>query len=308
MTADAGTDAEGPLMTIHPRLTIHLGAHRTASSSTQMRLARMAEAGDLPGWQILPPRRIRSSFTRMIDGLAHAPGLARPWFGHLFAGQVMRQLSRGTDRILLSDENFLGPVDSSVLGGAGLYPRAAAHLTALRRMTAAHQPRVVLAVRSYADWWTSAYAMMSLRREMPRPDTLVRHWQGAPRRWPEIAADIIRLFGTCDVMCFEALATDPHAHVRALVGERASRAPDLHLHESFSREALDRIAGAMAANRRPPRGESLQALRREDRGKDKLNLFTAEARADLDRLYMRDLKALERTGARIVAPPPGPAP
>lgn len=284
--------------------TFHFGAHRTASSSTQMSLVRMADAGDLPGWRVFGPRRIRHRLTRSVDVLSHAPLLAQPVFGRVIARDVLAALDDPDAHCILSDENLLGPVDPAILGARGLYPDARRRLLALHRLIGpTRDRRVVLAVRNYADWWPSAYAMMSLRRAMPAVAALKPVWLGATRRWPALVRTIMGVFGECDVLCYEALKDNPLAHLTALVGDLAQAAPQLQLHTSFSADALELI-NAQARKGAPLSPEALRSLRREDRNKAKLDIFTTDERRRLTDLYLSDLDEISDMGARICVAPP----
>lgn len=264
----------------------------------------MAEAGDLPGWRVFGPEQMRRSFTRSVDVLSRAPVLAHPLVARIMAPDVTGALDDRNAHCLLSDENLLGPIDPSVLSARGLYPNAGRHLPALRRLIGRRREmRVVVAVRNYATWWPSAYAMMSLRRTMPPIEALTPVWLQATRRWPDVIRSIADEFGGCDVLCYEALEDDPLAHLRALVGDLAEGAPQLRLHKSFSTDTLRRI-GAGMQNGSPPSPETLRALRREDTGDTAHSLVSADDQSRLTELYLRDLDNLADAGGRICVGPP----
>ena len=169
-------------------LTIHIGAHRTASSSAQKSLLSLQEEGGLPGWRVFEPTQMRGRFTRAVEVSARLRPLAHPITTRLMAPEVATALRDEQIAPLLSDENVLGHADECLFGRASLYPNARRNLLAVKGLVSGSgpkPPRVVLSIRSYATWWPSAYALLGIRRDMPDIGTMVPGWMKAHRRWPD---------------------------------------------------------------------------------------------------------------------------
>ncbi|MGB0928255.1 MAG: hypothetical protein ACPGVA_13660 [Pikeienuella sp.] len=234
------------------QLTLHIGAHRTATNSLQATLRRLFEAGKLGDMAYFGPYRLRPRFSVTMLGISKAPTLARAIPLRLLSRDLAAAL-RSDQPVLYSEEASLGRVDATLLKGRGLYPTAAAHLQALHTMLGVKNARVVLSVRSPAAWYPSAYAMASLRRKLPPIETLAPQWAAAERGWHEIAHSVRDIFGSCEIFQYETLRDSPTALIAALVGSPVNDIRMPHTNQSHSADVIQKIAAERSAGRKATR-------------------------------------------------------
>ena len=296
-----------------PPLTLHIGAHRTATTALQVTLRRLSEAGELSGLDYFGPHRLRPRFSRSMLAIGKLPPLARIVPLSLLNTELAKAL-RGPLPVLISEEASLGRVDGSLLQGLGPYPGAAGQLRALHRMLGRRPARVVLTIRSPADWYPSAYSMVALRRTLPPLAELAPEWRAARRGWSEIATAARGLFGTCDVFCFEGLRETPAALLASLTGGRAAEAPIRRMNQSHSADVLAALARARASGGRAGRAEA-EALRRAEAASSSAQSAAAPPataqplalpRADAEHLhaaYLADIARMEQAGISVRGAP-----
>jgi hypothetical protein len=282
-------------------LTLHIGAHRTATTSTQDSLDQLAQAGALGDVQYIPPSSLRREFAAVLRKLTVAPVLGRviplrtlaPDLAH--ARKTMRPL-------LLSEESVLGAVDPALRCNRGLYPDARGRLRAFGHLLRVRKARVVLVVRDYADWYASAYAMASVRRDLPPINQLSPYWINAHRGWQDIADDAITVFGSCEIIQFEALRADPRIILRALVGDAAENAPLVHRQRSISRDALQQVITARRDGE-PLHLTVLNKLRDASENTNDPVRASPEAEDALRRRYEADIAAMRSAGYIFLSKP-----
>lgn len=188
-------------------LVVHLGAHRTGSTSLQAALredqALLQTLGvvcltpEAPGYRRSGTLRDFTNITikAVLPAAAPVAWLRRQMRITRRRRQARRVLAdligpQQPFRLILSDENLMGPV-FDYTNGPSIYPLVKDRLNNLVR-TLGHVPdRVVIAIRPYDTFIPSAYAMYAAYvGELPGFDTL-RPTPGATfRGWPEVIADI----------------------------------------------------------------------------------------------------------------------
>ncbi len=191
---------------------LHIGAHRTATSSLQHHMAHhrkdMADAG-IGYWG---PKMTRGGLFRGAIGGSMA---VLPWQERRFSGRcAMRaeaERQKGASKLIISDENLLGSLRGA-LEDTRLYGDAGRRVSAYAKGFVNHRLTVALCVRDYTQWWTSALAFR-LMRGGPLPRTELReHLVTQPRRWRHIVEEIARLLPDANVLVwtYEGLAQTPH--------------------------------------------------------------------------------------------------
>ena len=178
-------------------LALHIGAHRTGTTSLQQGLRKAAEALAAAGVTVWGPDQMRvpgrHHHARNLRRAGTDPEAARAAAGaraEVAAAQAAL-MRGGCKRLVVTEENLLGTMEGN-LASAALYPHAASNLAAARDLLGRVPGEVVLAVRDYAGYWTSAYAQCVLMREMPPFDAPAL--TAAPRGWPEVVADVAAVF------------------------------------------------------------------------------------------------------------------
>ncbi|GAB5448272.1 hypothetical protein [Gymnodinialimonas sp.] len=210
-------------------VVLHIGAHRTASTSLQHHLslnrAEMADAG-VVYWG---PKIARGGLFRGAIGGVEG---VMAWQERRFAGrcamraEAVRQT--GATHLIISDENMIGSLRGA-LEHTSLYADAGRRIAAYAHGFDRHRLTIALCVRDYADWWTSAMAF-SLLRGGPLPRTDLReHLVTQPRRWRHIIEEIARVLPDARLVVwdYEASALLPHLLLEELTGHAtpASDAP-----------------------------------------------------------------------------------
>ncbi|KIT16088.1 hypothetical protein [Jannaschia aquimarina] len=170
---------------------LHIGAHRTATSTLQRLISRNAGALASSGVAVWTPDRTRGG---LLAGVMGDPGRRDPrrdLLAHRSAGRVAMHRSRlagqGIHRLIVSDENMLGGLREN-LALARLYPSAGARMArvaqAIPEVTQVH-----MSIRSPDTWWTSVFAFLMTRGFGP-PDraTLDAILRGR-RSWRHVIED-----------------------------------------------------------------------------------------------------------------------
>ena len=203
---------------------LHLGAHRTATTSFQRYLranSGLLEAQRIGFWG---PLRTRNG---ALKGVIADQGRLSPAAQFSKAkGRISVQLTkaqeRGTQALIVSDENMLGTMRhnirlSSMYCGAG--ERAARFFAAFDgRIT-----KVSLAIRSPDRWWASVFAAVVPRGEqVPSPAKLDRIVE-ATRSWRDLITDISCAMPDVEiqVLPYEAFGGQPELklwHMTSKVG------------------------------------------------------------------------------------------
>ena len=202
---------------------LHLGAHRTATTSLQSWMLQNDDALGAAGIAVWGPQVTRGG---LFAGLMKRPD----WLGAederqarasatAIRLQIDRLADRGTRALVISEENFLGTMPHC-LEQETLYPDAGARL---RRVVAAlgpHLTGLALTIRRYDGWWDSVLADQGRRgRKGPGPrglERLARH----PRGWKRIV-QILREEGRgrpVTVWPFERMVGRNSAQMQAMLG------------------------------------------------------------------------------------------
>lgn len=175
-------------------LTLHLGAHKTATSHLQkaLRLAN-AQLRDA-GMFYAGPDNLRETalpLTRALYGTGNVPALRRR------ARRRMDGIFEIFPEVLLSDENFIGGTRRGKLfGRAGrVYPEAEQRLAELMAMLRFRPATAVLSVRDPVDFNVSAFALqLTFGLEID----LAGYLDGRPAwalDWTDLATRILRTRG-----------------------------------------------------------------------------------------------------------------
>jgi hypothetical protein len=170
---------------------LHLGAHRTASTSFQAYLRDNAAALRQLGVAAWGPRRTRNGLFSGIwpetVQLPHRAGAQRA------AGRIALALraeqARGTGALIVTDENIPGTPRGNIRATA-LYPAAGERVARLATAFGGRLTRAVLSIRCPDAYWTSLIAMSVARgHPLPGPHRL-RALADSPRSWRDVITDI----------------------------------------------------------------------------------------------------------------------
>lgn len=202
---------------------LHLGAHRTGTTTLQAYLEHHATALRGAGVACWTPERTRNG---LFAGLIQRPQDITELIerrGIRSVGVIRVEMARlrraGMRQLILSEENMIGPVRNA-LREQQLYPLLGERLLRFRAAFGDNCRRIALGIRSYEGYWSSAlsYAVMQ-GHGVPDRDMLDR-LVTQPRNWRAVIRDIKQVFPDADIVVwpFERMADRPDQQVMALTG------------------------------------------------------------------------------------------
>ncbi|MEL7176449.1 MAG: hypothetical protein AAGK28_07990 [Pseudomonadota bacterium] len=205
---------------------LHLGSHRTGTTTFQSYLANneaMLKRLGIVSWR---PKRLRKG---MMSGLLGRPdqitayGFKRAQRScGLIRMETDRMAKLGVEHLIVSEENMIGAMRNN-LRHERLYPGLATRMERFRGAFADTCTRIVLAVRSYDEYWASSlgYAVAA-GQSVPSNGQLDR-LVTQPRRWRHLVTELSDAFPAAHIMVwpFEALAGQPEKQLRLMTGTNA---------------------------------------------------------------------------------------
>lgn len=198
-------------------LILHLGAHRTGSTTfqTYLRGAEAQLAGQ--GVGVWGPWQTRKGLLHGLMDPSQPAGDAQRAMGRVRLA-LEGSARRGLSQLLVSDENMLG-APRACLRAEALYPEAGSRL----RRVAAGFPRVsraVIQIRSPEMWWASALAFL-VARGLPLPSPAqLGGLVAAPRGWRQVIADVAAALPRAELLVtpFERYVMRPDRLLRQASG------------------------------------------------------------------------------------------
>lgn len=264
-------------------IILHVGAHRTGTTSFQDYLRRRRGMFKADGTVIWDPKSTRKQlFAGMFPGPAVAKGRD---LRQRAEGRVKLRTERtrqgGAARLLVSEENMIGS-SRHCLRNRSLYPAIGERMARLNAAFGDKVSRVVLTIRSPDLWWSSAMAFSVGRGHMV-PDHAARDQIVCnSRTWRDVITDL-----SCAV---------PQAEIMVVPFEQSVGRPDWLATIATGRPAPSDGAGTWL--NRAPNLADLRALVAE-RGDDPAKL-AQKIPADLGRWHPFDraqIAALRETYA-----------
>jgi len=268
---------------------LHLGPHKTATTHLQRGLQLHEDTLALRGIQFLGPKRLRHR-GRNVTALF---GLAKPFVAAEDL-PIHKQLLPDVDRLVLSDENFLGALhDGTGRVSVPLYHDAADRVEALVGRVGDGRLSVAMALRRPTGFLTSAYTQMLLAGLRITPEEFVANNPVEAVGWLPLIEGLAAIegIGQITVWPFEDYGVLQGEILRALLGNSAS-VVDLGNERSnrgLSERAIAAICATPAVD--DPTAAAIWARRRYPSGDryPKPELFTAEVKARSQVTYAREL-------------------
>jgi hypothetical protein len=202
-----------------PSVAFHIGAHKTATSHLQRCLANASEDLVAQGVQYFGPQFFRQpgQSVRAVFGLRKGADAQRD------APARLRSLADGADHVVLSEENYIGPLNDPA--GKGLsqrYPDAGGHVGALAQALG-QDVDVCVGIRQPTTFVNSAYCQMLLSGQV---QDFAAYRAANPQTgvdWPAIITDMRQTegVGCITVWRFEDYVPLFPKIVAALVGAQA---------------------------------------------------------------------------------------
>ena len=231
-------------------INLHLGAHRTASTTLQQFLDRNTAALRQSGIEVWTPARTRKG---LFSGLFERPEdvtLEMERRGNRSLGLIAIEMERarraGCSSLLISDENMIGSTRNN-LRQQQLYPLLTERLVRLRPAFDGKLRRIGISIRSYDTFWASCLAFGIVQGfRMPLMADLDRYIT-QPRRWRHVIANVAAAFPGVEILVwpFERFAGQPDQQLSFLTGARKSAVS---------------LIGARDWNNPSPRADSLRQI------------------------------------------------
>jgi hypothetical protein len=228
-------------------INLHIGAHRTASTTFQRFLERNTAVLGQSQVEVWTPARTRKG---LFSGLFERPEDVTDEIerrGNRSCGLISIELARarrlGCANLLISDENIIGSTRNN-LRQQQLYPLTRERLHRLAPAFAGKIRRIGLSIRSYDTFWTSCLAFgLTQNFRMPLMADL-DNYVAQPRRWRDLIRDVATAFPHAEILVwpFERFAGQPEAQLSFLTGGVAPTLP---------------MAGARDWNNPSPRSDKL---------------------------------------------------
>ncbi len=295
-------------------ITLHLGAHRTATTSLQHQLALKAEELGARGIKcLLPPRPGHRDSPTIRDVLRSARNANRSSgpFARATKAIKLRQLRGEFDRLeaaqpggvarrlIVSEEMLLGPAFDR--DGVAIYPSLERGLAPFLAICDGRVDRAHITIRNYSTFIVSVYAMRAVYSGPIAPfETISGNLCHLARGWPTVIAELQRLSKVDEirVSLFESSTI-------------AGRAGEL----TESPELFKDCVNAQAANVAPSETAVLYAINHGSRISNpdafvykyasgpKFDPLTPQQKACLDARYRDDVDAISRMpGVRLSSP------
>jgi len=234
-----------------PRLVLHLGAHRTGSTSLQACLHQnrpVLSAAAIGYWGPAALRRGRfpglyKSFNPGEDPAAQAAETREiiATNREIFRRRLKNQRGMGHRHLMVSDENLLGDMQLNLARGC-LYQNADDRLALLAGVFGTGFAKIALSIRRQEAYWPSLIAYrIAHGAAAPGPEKLAA-LAGQNHGWREVISAVRRQFPVSQILVFEfdGWAARPDL----LVGElmRGAVALPALAHNPRANAALDRAA------------------------------------------------------------------
>ena len=242
----AWPDPPGDTMDIN----LHIGAHRTATTTLQQFLDRNTAVLRHSGVEVWTPARTRMGlFSGQFDRPEDVTDEVERR-GNRSCGLINIELERarrmGCSRLLISDENAIGSTRNN-LRQQQLYPLLSERLVRLAPAFSGNLRRIGISIRSYDTYWASSLAFgLTQSFRMPLMADL-DHFITQPRRWRHLICDVATAFPGVEILVwpFERFAGQPDAQLSFLTGGFTPMVP---------------MAGARDWSNPSPRYEKLQMI------------------------------------------------
>ena len=204
-------------------LILHMGAHRTATTTFQKFLKHNAAVLEEENISAIGADVTRAG---LLTGLMCHPDTAtaeKDRRAHRAAGLVRLMLAEKTrhqfGQVILSEPDLMGNISENITTGR-LYPTAAARFTRMHKAFDSHLSRIVLCIRSYDSWWVSQFAAGIMQGhampDLAQMDRLVTQ----PRRWRMLVEDLNAAFPGAEILVlpYESFGADVARSLGVMTG------------------------------------------------------------------------------------------
>ncbi len=286
------------------KINLHLGAHKTATTYIQSRLAANRAALNAAGIGFCPLLELRRSFTRHLLTLSPKSFRIESMADSFFASGKPDSI-RG---LIISDENLLG----GFLKSGELYGGAPDRLRRLRALLAGHEVTLFFAIRSYDSSIASAYCESLRHTTTFEPfESLKRQIDIERFRWPLAFARIMDALQPQAAVAwrYEDFRGNDDSVLRKLAFDAAGTLgrPGRNARPSFSGTAIDILKIIAEKHGNEIAGRLMPAIGRrlrKARDNDGFDPWSELERVRLRQLYEADCERFPTPLLTIEAPKP----
>lgn len=162
-----------------PRMILHIGAHKTATSYMQKKLAQNIDLLATRNVHYEPLDVMRKEFTPFLNDTAPAES---DWL------DALRKTS-GTMNLLLSEENIMG-VPGDIVREGHYYVSAQQRLGRTCQMLDAEAPEIYLGLRDYAGFTVSMYSEYIRHRQFLKFTDYLDIYEKSDFSWIRVIEDV----------------------------------------------------------------------------------------------------------------------
>ncbi len=296
--------AEGAAATC--AITLHLGAHKTATTWVQSRLADSAPYLAELGVACQPLARFREQFTRKLQARPVPPETAAANLKQ--AREVLAGfLAAAPGRFIASDENLIGNCQEIIRTGQ-IYPRLPTRMRVLGRTRLGMADRVVLTIRAYASFFPSVYGEAMRWGDFVPFEVVRDRLQLDSGLWLDVIGQLLDVFGPerLRVMRFEQMPDRLADFLSVLCDAPVDPdrlAPSDERREGLSARAIELLEEvARTDGARRPRQVIDQAAQifPRDAHRPAFMPWTAAEATQLDELYLAHCQRIMKDWPRVM--------
>ena len=292
-------------------LIVHLGVHRTGSTSFQASLSNNRGILQAEGIALWTPQVLRqmagfSKTVMMVRG-GQAPALKT-----MLARECDQLQADGMRQLLISEENIIGTMEAN-LRRASLYPDATERLQAYAQILPVAPKRIAIGVRNLIDYWVSVYGyVLDTAKALPQPFDKLAPRLAQAGGWLPLIETVRHVFPNAEIVVWpmEERAHQPLKNACEVLG-RATGHTGLRGKKIFRNKGLrPEVFGMAHALRAQTPGLTQKALqdaltkaldaRDPDANLPQMVFFNPAQRAALGAQYAADLAQLAQGHAGAV--------
>ncbi len=173
-------------------VSLHLGAHKTASTHLQKSIERNEPLLEQNAIRYFGPKYLRHKDHAFLDlfGLRSSGKTV----GNRTGQEQIEWLADGADQIVLSEENALGPVFNKINPGV-LYPQGDLRIERFIEVISPQPVTIFLAIREPSTWLASLYSQRVIGGEYRSFQDFVGDNQPDLLRWSNLIGRLAKISG-----------------------------------------------------------------------------------------------------------------
>jgi hypothetical protein len=214
-----------------PRIVLHVGAHKTATTYMQKKLAINRDLLASHGIHYDPLEVLRERFTPALNDISNAR--------HDYLDDLRARIGR--QDVVISEENIIGMPGDLIRKGA-YYADAHERLRTLAKLVSVDRPEIFIALRDYSGFCVSMYSEYLRHREFMTFADYFAQYKRSRFTWMKVIDDIVRAMPNARLVAWDFgrfRQSEGRIFSRMLGIDAAGlAAPEGPVRESFSEKAI----------------------------------------------------------------------